>query len=179
MYGVLQWPQIIPIFLSCNKMHVLLIGRNWWSRNQSLLDWRPVHGFTNCRSMKCKEQAMPNWQHAAFRDCHGPHTRFYRSWSHKISQTRTESNVSWTWRSADVALHLICNIIATGEACKLSNCCKLSCSKKKAFCVCVYPSDVVQVDDFLYGHSNLSNGSGVCLDPEGTNRWAEGVLPVP
>lgn len=66
-----------------------------------------------------------NCQDTESRHCHRFYTRFYASWSHKISQTKTESSAPWGWSSADVALYLICDTSAAGKACILTNCYKL------------------------------------------------------
>ena len=120
--------------------------------------------FMNFSTMKHKEWARQNWQDTEFRDCHRLCARFYGSWSHKISQTKTESSASWGWRSAHVALHLICDTSAAGEACMLTSCYKLP------LCLSLRRSMGWQPMT-----TNLSNGSGGCLNPELIDEEAVGV----
>lgn len=115
-------------------------------------------------TMKHKEWARQNWQNTESRDCHRFCAGFYGSWSHKISQSKTESRASWGWRSADVALHLICDTSAAGEACLLTNCYKLPLCLSLTCSMGWQPMT-----------TNLSNGSGGCLNPELIDEEAVGV----
>lgn len=120
--------------------------------------------FMDFSTMKHKEWARQNWKDTESRDRHRICTRFYGSWSHKISQTKTESSASWGWSSADVALHIICDTSAAGETCILTNCYKLP------LCLSLRCSM-----DWQPVTTNLSNGSGGCFNPELVYEEAVGV----